>query len=836
MYAEQYLDPIWVPSLSFIQVIFRMPQEIRKRDGSVVSFSAVKIAKALAKALASSGEGGEAIAQQLTDHVVSRLSAMEREVQNFVPDVEQVQDLVEVALIEGGFAKTAKSYILYRDQHRRARDAQRSILNGRTTKLPFSLNALKVVAKRYLRQDDDGHPIETPEEMFRRVANTLARVEEKYGKAQADVAAWSDRFYEVLTQFEFTPAGRTITNAGAETPIVANCIVLHASDSMEGIFETLKEATLLQQQGSGLGFPFHLLRPAGLRAKRTQGRASGPISFLQVYNTAFGIIQQQNRHGANMAIMRVDHPDVLDFVHCKEQEGSLVNFNISIGLTDEFMSAVERDDQQPWMCQWQGVKMYPRRVKRNSRGIVEEIIEEKMTAREMFDEIISAAWNNGEPGAVFLDEVNRTNPVPGLGRIEACNPCGEQFLHDGDVCNLGSINLAQFAEGGQLKEERLREVSKIATRMLDNVIDLYGFSVDRVKRVSSGNRRIGLGVMGFADLLYQLKIGYGTPEGFAMAERVMGIIHDASHEVSRELAVEKGLFPNWHLSVYAPQGIKMRNAALTTVAPTGTIAMMLDASGGVEPFFALAYHYKGILGGNVSLHYVNKYLEAELKARGLYSDQLIEKIIEEGSLQNIDGVPEDMKRIYVTAMDISADDHIKMQASFQKHVDNSISKTCNFTFDATHDDVRHGYLLAWKMRCKGLTVYRDGSREIQVLNLNKTKKAEAKPAAPAPTQGTSVSVQTLPRPVASLVRTAPPIMSSSPLRPKMSAALAPAAAAGIAVVAAAAPQTRTFHQNLKAMSVKEKIKANICPECDTGLRQAEGCRSCPRCGWALCSL
>lgn len=806
----------------------------------MVAFSPKKINLAVTKALASTGEGDSAVAKRLGQMVLERLEKISKDSESFVPDVEQVQDLVEISLIEEGLARTAKAYILYREEHRRVREAQRNILNGRTTKLPFSLNALKVVAKRYLQQDDDGNPVETPEQMFRRVAATLAEVEKNYGKSGEEIEEWTDKFYEVLSRFEFTPAGRTITNAGAKTPIVASCIVLSFEDSMEGIFETLKEATLLQQQGSGLGFAFHLLRPAGLQAKRTQGRSSGPVSFLQVYNTAFGIIQQQNRHGANMAVMRVDHPDILDFLHCKEKEGSIVNFNISVGLTDEFMRAVDKDDKTPWMCQWKDTPMYPRRVRRNSRGVVEEIIEEKMTARELFDEIISAAWNNGEPGAVFLDEVNRTNPVPGLGRIETCNPCGEQFLHDGDVCNLGSINLAQFAQDGRLNEQRLREVTAVATRMLDNVIDIYGFSVERVQRMATGNRRVGLGVMGFADLLYQLKIGYNTEEGFAMAERAMSIIQEESHKTSQALAEEKGIFQNWQMSVYADRGLKMRNAALTTVAPTGTISMMLDASGGVEPFFALAYHYKGILGGNVSLNYVNKYLEEELKARGLYNEQLVERIIEEGSLQNIDEIPAEVKRVFVTAMDIKAEDHIRMQASFQKHVDNSISKTCNFTYDATHDDVRQGYLMAWKMGCKGLTVYRDGSREVQVLNLNKKDKTKTKEL---PKQVVE-PVKTPEKAVAPVRPVPPPVRTSWPVRaperkPEPVYQMRRETSQVQAVVGGGRVAVRervAVGEKSAATIAREKIEAGICPECDSKLQPAEGCTSCPNCGWALCSL
>lgn len=808
-----------------------MPKEIRKRDGSVVSFSSDKITRALARAFIETGEGDMDTARALTAMVEERLTTIEKEAKKYVPNVEEIQDFVELALIEKGLAKTTRAYILYREEHRRRREAQREILHGKVTKLPFSLNALRVVAKRYLQQDAEGRPTETPEEMFRRVADSLAAIERDYGKQDASVQEWSDKFYDVLSRFEFTPAGRTITNAGAQTPVVANCIVLHFEDSMNGIFQTLKEATLLQQQGSGLGFAFHLIRPAGLRASRTQGRASGPVSFLHVYNMAFGIIQQQNRHGANMAVMRVDHPDILDFLHCKEQEGAIVNFNISVGLTDTFMQAVEDNSSEPWMCDWKGTPMYPRRIKRNSRGIVEEIIEEKMTARQLFDEIVAAAWNNGEPGAVFLDEVNRTNPVPALGRIETCNPCGEQFLHDGDVCNLGSINLAQFVKRGQLDEVRLREVTAIATRMLDNVIDRYGFAVDRVQKTATGNRRLGLGVMGFADLLYQLRIGYNTEAGLAMAEKVMGIIQAESHRTSQVLADEKGVFANYEKSVYPEQGIKMRNAALTTVAPTGTIAMMLDASGGVEPFFALAYHYKGILGGTVSLHYVNKYLEKELKERGLYTQELIERIIEAGSLQAIDAIPADMKQVYVTAMDIGAADHIRMQAAFQKHVDNSISKTCNFPYDATQDDVRAGYLLGWRLGCKGMTVYRDGSREVQVLNLNKNKDTTEAIAAPALPQKPVVNVST------ASIRPTP---VSAPVHIHTSHGHAATGAAQLAPVrerVVVADRLRDIADEAQVtLSAKEKIEAGICPECTSQLQPSEGCTSCPGCGWALCTL
>ncbi len=593
-----------------------------------------------------------------------------------------------------------------------------------------SQNALEVFVRRYAWTKEGGEK-ESPAEMCRRVAKAVARVELQYGKTEAQAKEIEDDFYAILMRKEFTAAGRTLTNAGTPLPLVANCIVLHIEDSMDSIFGTLRDAALLQQAGSGLGFPLHLMRPAGSNTKRSQGQASGPVSFLKVYNQAFGVIKQQNRHGANMAVMRVDHPDILEFVHCKEKEGEIRNFNVSVGLTDAFMQQVKENATEPWYCTWNGTKVKPRRVTRSGGETAIKVEEVTMTARELFQEIINAAWQNGEPGCVFLDEVNRTNPLPGLGRIEACNPCGEQFLHDGDVCNLGSINLEMFVTPEKkIDFDRLKDVTTVATRMLDNVVDISDFPAERVNSVARANRRVGLGIMGFADMLYLLGVPYNSQEGRKVAEDVMRTIQETSHRTSQDLAKEKGVFPNWEKSIYHLQGVKMRNAALTNIAPTGTISMLFDVSGGVEPYFALAYHYKGILGGDVELSYVNKHLERALKERGIFSEELMNTIIEKGSLQDIPEIPDDIKKIFVVAMDISSEDHTRMQAAFQKHLDNSISKTINFKNDATKEDVLQGYLLAWELRCKGCTVYRDGSREVQILNLNNSKEAPAPDAVP----------------------------------------------------------------------------------------------------------
>ncbi|MDI6720796.1 MAG: adenosylcobalamin-dependent ribonucleoside-diphosphate reductase [Candidatus Aenigmarchaeota archaeon] len=746
-------------------------RQVRKRDGKVVPFDKEKIINAIFKAAQAVGGSNRITAEFLADKVVELL---ERNMPfGAIPNIEDIQDVVEKVLIEEGHAKTAKAYILYRSERTKIREEQKKILNDKTTKLPFSLNALQVIAKRYLVHDRDGNVIESPEEMFYRVANTLAEVEYSYGKDEEDVKKLGEDFLMIMKSFEFVPAGRTLANAGAPTPIVPNCIVLHMDDSMDGIFQTLKEASVLQQAGSGLGFPFHLLRPAGNIAKRSRGVASGPVSFLKVYNTAFGVIKQQNRHGANMGVMRVDHPDILEFVHAKDIEGELNNFNISVGLTNEFMQKVHENDPSPWMCEWNGQKMKPRRIYRDAHSVVIDIKEETMTARELFQEIITSAWKTGEPGCVFLDRVNETNPLPGLGRIEACNPCGEQYLHDGDVCNLGSINLEKFVVDEKIDFDRLRYITKTAVRMLDNVIDLTSAPVEKVNTSIRSNRRIGLGIMGFADMLYQIRVPYNSEEGLKTSEKIMKCIQDAAYEMSQQLAEEKGIFPNWDKSIHKQRGVRMRNAALTNIAPTGTISMVFDVSGGVEPYFALAYHYRGILGGSTELYYLNKHLKRELEKHGLYTNEIMKKINEEGTLANIPEIPEDLKRVFVTSMDISAEDHIRMQASFQKYCDNAISKTINFHEDATKEDVLQGYVLAWQLGCKGCTVYRNNSRNVQVLNLNKAKKTEDED-----------------------------IIQKE--------VLVKAVAGGSAV-----------HE---------------CPECSAELEFKEGCTECPECGWGKCEV
>ncbi len=595
----------------------------------------------------------------------------------------------------------------------------------------FSENALKMMRKRYLAVDEKTGKQETPAMMFRRVAKALAEVEKSYHHDAKFMKKVEDDFFGIMSSKEYTPAGRTMTNAGSDTALIANCIVLPIHDSMESIFQTLKEAALLQQAGSGLGFSLDELRPAMSPTKRSRGSSSGPVTFLNVYNTAFGVIKQQGRHGANMAMMSVDHPDIHDFIHCKEKEGSISNFNISVKVTDEFMRKVVKSPNELWYCTWKGVKTKPHKVLRYPNGAVYGFEELDITVGQLFDELIHGAWSNGEPGMVFIDKINKTNPLPGLGEITCSNPCGEQFLHSYDNCNLGSINLAEFVKQGKMDWARLRFVTRTAVRLMDNVIDKFDFPVPQVTELAQKNRRIGLGIMGFADQLYQLGIRYDSPEGFKMGEKTMEFITKEANQMSKELAKEKGSFPNIKLSVFAKRGIKMRNAALTTVAPTGSISMMFDTSSGIEPNFALAYVKQDKDGQQY--HYLNKYFEMELKRRK-FSEKKISEIKEEvtktGSIQHIADLPKDLKDTFVISMDISGTGHVKMQAAFQAHVDNSISKTINFPNSATHEDVKNGFIDAWELGCKSSTVYRDGSRSIQILNLGTGENIVAPTSAP----------------------------------------------------------------------------------------------------------
>ncbi|UCD97304.1 MAG: adenosylcobalamin-dependent ribonucleoside-diphosphate reductase [Candidatus Bathyarchaeota archaeon] len=670
-------------------------QRIRKRDKRIVQFDAEKIEEAIWKAANAVGRDDRTLVTKLASQVVKRLN---KDVDSdATPDVEHVQDLVERTLIDNGQASIAKAYILYRQK--RAKIRRYKALLGVSDELKLPLNAILVLERRYLRKDQRGQVLETTSELFRRIADSIAAIEKGYGKSDSEVQDFEEKFYEIMTNLKFLPNSPTLMNAGTMFRQLSACFVLPVDDSIDGIFDTLKVAAIIHKTGGGTGFSFSKIRPRGDIVRTTGGIASGAISFAKIYDAATDVMKQGGRRrGANMGILNVDHPEIMDFIVAKEKEGVLRNFNLSVAVSDEFMKAVEEDGDFHLVNPRDGKKV------------------EALKARAIWNLMIMMAWKNGEPGVVFLDTINRNNPTPTMGQIEATNPCGEQPLLAYESCNLGSIDVSKFVnEEGEVDWEDLRRTIRLAVRFLDNVVDANVYTLPAIEEVTKGNRKIGLGIMGFADMLIKMGIRYDSNKGVRTAEKLMQFVDAEARKMSCEIGKEKGSFPNFNRSIWKEHFATMRNATVTTIAPTGTISIIAGCSQGIEPIFAIVYLREVSESLGRSLIEMNPLFESTALKKGFYEEGLMKKIARKTSIQDVKEIPRKVRELFVVAHDVNAEWHIRMQAAFQKFTDNAVSKTINFPNKATPDEIEKAYWLAYKSGCKGITVYRHGSRQRQVL-------------------------------------------------------------------------------------------------------------------------
>ena len=676
----------------------------------------------------------------------------------------------------------------------------------------LSDNARVVLERRYLAKDDDGRLAETPEDLLRRVADNIAEAESSYLTAEATERQreatrreWSDWFFELMASLRFLPNSPTLGNAGRPLQQLSACFVLPVEDSMASIFDAVKQTALIHQSGGGTGFAFSRLRPSGDVVKSTGGVASGPVSFMKVFDAATEAIKQGGtRRGANMAILDVHHPDIETFINVKSDMTTLTNFNITVAADEAFMQAVESDSEYELV---------------NPRS--SEVVGRRR-ARAVFDQIVANAWRNGDPGLVFLDRINADNPTPRLGAMEATNPCGEQPLLPYESCNLGSLNLARFVKDEDVDWEGLAEVIPVAVRFLDDVIDMNAYPIPEIDAQTKLTRKIGLGAMGFADMLFQLGIPYDSEAALALADRLMAFIGDKAYEASEALAIERGVFPAWEASKYGPKGEnrRLRNSTRTTVAPTGTLSIIADCTGGIEPAFALAFTRSHFLDASnpsqaVRLTEVNQHFAAACREAGVYSDELMEYLAAGGRLQDRSEVPSELKHVFVTSHDIAPHSHVRMQAAFQRHTDNAVSKTINFPRAATIGDVAEAYRLAYREGCKGITIYRDGSRAGQVLShvadgegVGVAEERDSYEANGASRQETSEALA-LSAPSGSRPRRRRGAMGGTRARNRY-----------------APPRP--------ALPFSELDTTHGCPDCGDALVFSEGCLVCRSCGFTRC--
>ena len=666
--------------------------KVRKRNGSIVDFDQRRITDAVQKAFVAVDVDDGVNAKSISDEAVNRLNEKFR---GIIPSVEDIQDIVVEVLRRRDYRKVAEEYDEYRRKKTEIRNLKRELNIEEEPKL--TVNSLEVLKKRYLLRNEEGEIVETPSQMFRRIARAIAKVDEDHGE---DSKKTEEEFYTIISRLEFLPNSPTLFNAGTRTNFgLSACYVLPIEDSLSDIFSTIEKMALIEQGGGGVGFDFSRLRPVGDIVKSTKGVASGPVSFMRVFDVATDVIKAGGRRrGAMMAILRADHPDILEFISAKARPGVLTNFNISVAITDDFMHDVEKNQE------------YNLVNPRTKEGVG------RLNAKIVWGQIVENAWKSGDPGIVFIDEVNRHNPTPLAGRIEATNPCGEQPLLPYESCNLGSVNLSRMIdERGDMDWERFRRVIHTGVHFLDNVIDANVFPVKEIEEMTKGNRKIGIGIMGFAELLIRLKISYDSQEAIDLGERIARFLSEEAGKASEELAKTRGSFPNFEKSIWSTKIRCRRNATVTTIAPTGTISIIAGCSSGIEPLFAIAF-MRHVLEG-AKLFELNPLFERVAKENGFYSVALIEKIARMGTVKEMDEIPADVRRIFITAHDISPAWHVKVQAAFQKYTENAVSKTVNLPHEATVKDVEEVYWLAYKLKCKGVTVYRYGSKSEQVLNL-----------------------------------------------------------------------------------------------------------------------